>query len=238
MHECWKPIVACLALAALLVAPGCGGGDSGETPKAPEASIGGPGSQANPVAESPEATTTGAAKEPASDPLHPTVQIATSLGTITVRLDAEKAPLTVDNFLTYVHDGYYDGTIVHQVLKDFPQVVLAGGYTADLSEKQARPPIRNEAQNGLKNVRGTIAMAREANAIDSATCHFFINASDNDVLDYKEQTLEGYGYCVFGQVIEGMEIVDQIAAQEVHDTDEFERIPVETVMINSIRQSR
>jgi len=128
MHACWKPMVACLAVVVLLVAPGCGGGEDGaQAPKAPTGSIAGPGSQAEPAAEPSAAAPEQAPSEPANDPLHPVVQIETTLGNITLRLDAEKAPLTVDNFLSYVHAGHYDGTIVHQVLKDFPQVVLAGG---------------------------------------------------------------------------------------------------------------
>ena len=120
-------------------------------------------------------------QKPASDPLHPVVVIETSLGNITVRLDAEKAPLTVDNFLSYVGAGQYDQTIVHQVYKG--QGFLAGGYGTNLVEKPGRTPVRNEAHNGLKNRRGTIAMVRLPDAIDSATCQFFINVADNPALD-------------------------------------------------------
>ena len=157
-----------------------------------------------------------AAQKPPSDPQHPVVLIETSLGNITVRLDAEKAPLTVDNFLSYVNAGHYDQTIVHQVYKG--QGFLAGGYGTNLVEKPGRTPIRNEAHNGLKNRRGTIAMVRLPDAIDSATCQFFINVADNPALDYKDRTPEGYGYCVFGKVTDGMDVVDKIGNAQVHDT--------------------
>ena len=170
------------------------------------------------------------------DPQHPIYEIETSLGKITVRLDAEKAPLTVDNFRNYAVRGHYDLTIFHQVLQGSVQIVLGGGYTADLKEKSTLTPIRNEAHNGLKNRRGTIAMARRANDEDSATCQFFFNVADNDVLNFKTRTADGYGYCVFGEVTEGMELVDKIAKQPVHDVNKFPSLPVETVAIKSIRQ--
>jgi len=166
------------------------------------------------------------------------VVIDTSLGKITVRLEKEKASLTVDNFLAYVDSGHYDQTIFHQVIKDHPKIILGGAFTPELSEKKARTPIYNEARNGLKNRRGTIAMARQADAIDSVTCYFFINLTDNEMLDYKDETLEGYGYCVFGEITEGLDVADKIATVQVHDIDQFERIPVETVLIRSIRQIR
>ena len=153
-----------------------------------------------------------------------------------MRLDAEKAPLTVENFRNYVARGHYDLTIFHQVIKGPPQIVLGGGYTADLKEKTPLTPIRNEAHNGLKNHRGTIAMARRANDEDSATCQFFINIADNDALNFKSRTHEGYGYCVFGEVTEGMDVLDRIAKAPVHDSDKFVNLPVETVVIKSIRQ--
>ena len=179
-----------------------------------------------------------ASRIPRTDPLHPTVVIDTSLGGITVRLDAGKAPQTVENFLTYVDSGHYDQTIFHQVIKDYPKVVLGGAFTQQMSEKKASTPIYNEARNGPKNRRGTIAMARQADAVHSATCYFFINLTDNEMLDYKDETPEGYGYCVFGTITQGLDVADKIAAVEVHDTEQFERIPVQTVMIRSIRRAR
>jgi len=171
------------------------------------------------------------------DPLHPVYEVDTSLGKFSVRLDGEKAPLTVDNFRNYVGRGHYDQTIFHQVLKDPVRVVLGGGYMADLKEKPPLTPIRNEAHNGLKNRRGTIAMARRLNDEDSATCQFFINIADNDVLNFKARTAEGYGYCVFGEVTDGMkDVVERIANVTIHNIDKFQGIPVETVVIRSIRQ--
>ena len=162
--------------------------------------------------------------------------IETSLGKIKVQLNVERAPLTVDNFLFYVNSGYYDRTIVHQVYKG--QGIMAGGYGENLLEKPARTPIRNEASNGLKNRRGTIAMVRSPDGIDSATCQFFINVADNPALDYRDRTPAGYGYCVFGEVIEGMDVVDRINDAPVHDMPDFERTPVEPVIVASVRQIR
>jgi cyclophilin family peptidyl-prolyl cis-trans isomerase len=228
MHLKIKPILALLAIMTLLAATGCGN-QSAET-AGTQPGVKGAGEDARGDADS--------GGQAPGDPLHPVVLIQTSLGNITVELDAEKSPLTVDNFLSYVDSGHYDNTIVHQVLNEIPKVVIAGAYTPELEEKKAQTPIRNEARNGLKNVRGTIAMARQPDAVDSATCHFFFNLADNDVLDHKDSTLDGYGYCVFGKVIEGMDVVDRIGAVDVHDTDEFARIPVQTVSIKSIRRVR
>ena len=170
------------------------------------------------------------------DPQHPIYEFETSQGRFLVRLDAEKAPLTVDNFRNYVARGHYDLTIFHQVLKGSLQIVLGGGYTADLKEKATLTPIRNEAHNGLKNHRGTIAMARRPNDEDSASGQFFINIADNDALNFKSRTPEGYGYCVFGEVTEGMDVLDRIAKSPVHNVDKFKDLPVETVVIKSVRQ--
>lgn len=231
-----KSIVTCFSMVMLLAAAGCGGG--GEDSPATPAAIGGPdGGKATTAADSSPSFPQPAGR-PTTDPLHPVVEIETSLGNITVQLDAERAPLTVDNFLSYVDSGHYQGTIFHQVIKDYPKVVLCGAFTQDLAEKKALTSVRNEADNGLKNQRATIAMARQADAIDSATCHFFLNLDDNEVLDHQDRTLEGYGYCVFGKVTDGMDVVDKIGGSEVRDTGEFEQIPVRTVMIKSIRRLR
>jgi cyclophilin family peptidyl-prolyl cis-trans isomerase len=228
MRFCPTFIVALLAVAVLLLAAGCGG--DGEAP-AP-AAIDGAGDS------SPTGAGGSASAQPIADPKHPIVVIDTSLGSITVRLDKENAPLTVDNFLAYIDRGHYDQTIFHQVIKDYPKVIIAGAFTSELSEKQARTPIYNEAHNGLKNRRGTIAMARQLDAIHSATCYFFLNLTDNELLDHKDRTVEGYGYCVFGEITDGLEVADKIAECEVHDVDQFERIPVETVLVRSIRRIR
>ncbi len=165
----------------------------------------------------------------------------TTAGKITVRLDAEKAPLTVDNFCNYAAHGHYDSTIFHQVLKKPVQIVLGGVYTADLKDKRPASgcpstPIRNEADNGLKNTRGTIAMLRRGDDEDSATCQFFFNISDNDALNFKARTPQGYGYCVFGEVTDGMEVLDRIAKCPVHAAGNHPDVPDEMVAIKSVRQ--
>jgi cyclophilin family peptidyl-prolyl cis-trans isomerase len=188
----------------------------------------------------PAATAVAEPDEAKPDPevQHPVFAIDTTAGKITVRLDSEKAPLTVDNFRTYALHGRYDQTIFHQVFSTPIQIVLGGVYTADLKERTPSTPIRNEADNGLKNRRGTIAMARRADDEDSATCQFFFNISDNDSLNFKARTAAGYGYCVFGEVTEGMDVLDHIAKSPVHDAGSHGHMPVETVAIRSIRQIR
>jgi cyclophilin family peptidyl-prolyl cis-trans isomerase len=163
--------------------------------------------------------------------------IETSQGDITVQLDAEKADITVDNFLSHVEKGHYDQTIFHQVLENY--VILGGGYSVEFSEKPCETTIYNQADNGLNNLRGTIAMARNPQIIDSATCQFFINVADNPQLDYQsDDSADTYGYCVFGKVVGGIEVVDAISQVQVQDADQFERTPVERVVIRSIRRIR
>jgi peptidyl-prolyl cis-trans isomerase A (cyclophilin A) len=178
------------------------------------------------------------AKQPVKPPpnLKPEVVITTSLGEIKVRLDAEKAPVTVENFLAnYVDAGFYDETIFHYVDKE--SLAAAGGYTEDLEPKEAGAQILNEAANGLKNVRGTIAMARLPEYSKSATSQFFFNLVDNPGLDHKsDETEEDYGYCVFGQVIDGLDVLDKIAEAEVRDAEDFPKVPVQAVRIESIRR--
>ena len=230
MQPLRKSILALFVLIPVLALAGCQKG--GDSPQ-PTAAVNGPGGE---KAEFCRAATGAPPVKSDQDPQHPMYEFETSQGKFIVRLDAEKAPLTVDNFRNYVARGHYDLTIFHQVLKGSLQIMLGGGYTADLKEKATLTPIRNEAHNGLKNRRGTIAMARRANDEDSATCQFFINVADNNVLNFKSRTPEGYGYCVFGEVTEGMDVVDRIAKAPVHDTDKFAGLPVETVVIKSIRQ--
>ena len=155
-----------------------------------------------------------------------------------VRLDEDKAPITVDNFRNYVERKFYNGTIFHQILKSPFQLVVAGGYTADLTEKKSLVPIRNEAHKGMKNRRGTIAMARGADNENSATCQFFINLADNSSLDFKARTQQGYGYCVFGEVISGLEVIDSIAQSPVHDDNasKLNGVPNEAVVIRTVEQ--
>lgn len=138
---------------------------------------------------------------------NPRVAMTTSAGTIVLELDSAKAPATVANFLQYVKDGHYDGTIFHRVIDGF--MIQGGGYTSDYAEKKTRAPIKNEADNGLKNDRGTIAMARTSDP-HSATAQFFINVADNSFLNYSAPNPRGWGYAVFGKVVEGMDVVDKI----------------------------
>jgi peptidyl-prolyl cis-trans isomerase B (cyclophilin B) len=159
---------------------------------------------------------------------NPQVRLETNKGVIILELDAEAAPATVENFIGYVQDGFYDGTIFHRVIKGF--MIQGGGFTADMNQKSTKDPIQNEADNGLKNNRGTIAMAR-TNDPHSATAQFFINSVDNAFLNHKAKTMQGWGYCVFGKVIEGLETVDAIEAVKTTTKSPFQDVPVESVII-------
>jgi peptidyl-prolyl cis-trans isomerase A (cyclophilin A) len=160
----------------------------------------------------------------------PVVAIKTSMGTIVVQLDAAQAPLSTANFLDYVDKKFYDGTVFHRVIPDF--MIQGGGFTADLTEKPAGAPIKNEGTNGLKNLRGTIAMARTSDP-DSATSQFYINVVDNGALDATPDTP---GYAVFGKVISGMEVVDKIVHVPTTTQGMNENVPVSPVTIISIRR--
>lgn len=159
---------------------------------------------------------------------NPLVLLKTSLGDITIELDQEKAPITTENFLRYVDEGFYNDTIFHRVIPKF--MIQGGGMTEDMLPKQPHKPIRNEANNGLKNERGTIAMARTQD-IDSATCQFFINLVDNPYLDHQAETAAGFGYAVFGRVVSGMETVDAIGKVKTSRSGYHENVPVEPVFI-------
>ena len=161
----------------------------------------------------------------------PKVLMKTSKGDIKIELNASKAPITVENFLNYVESGFYEGTIFHRVIKGF--MIQGGGLTADLAEKPTNAPIKNEATSGLKNKRGTIAMAR-TDIIDSATSQFFINHADNYFLDHKDNSQDGYGYAVFGKVIKGMNVVDAIANVRTGTQGDYEDVPRETITIISV----
>jgi cyclophilin family peptidyl-prolyl cis-trans isomerase len=158
------------------------------------------------------------------------IEFKTSKGTFTVQLFDKQAPISVENFLKYVDDGYFDGTIFHRVIAGF--MIQGGGLTADLENKPGREPIKNEASNGLKNKRGTLAMAR-TNDINSATSQFFINLVDNDFLDHKPGN---YGYAVFGRIDSGMEVVDAIAAVKTGTKGRYQDVPAQTVTIESARR--
>ena len=155
----------------------------------------------------------------------PTVSLETSMGTIKLELDQDKAPLSVANFVDYVRAGHYDGTIFHRVIPNF--MVQGGGMTPSMKEKAVRPPVKNEAKNGLRNVRGSVSMARTS-APDSATSQFFINVKDNAMLDYG---VGGAGYAVFGRVVEGMEVVDRIVAASTTTKGPHQNVPIEPILI-------
>ena len=156
------------------------------------------------------------------------VTLHTSMGDISLELDAEKAPKTVANFLQYARDGFYDGTIFHRVINNF--MIQGGGMTADMAQKQTRAPVDNEANNGLKNKTGTVAMAR-TNDPHSATAQFFINVSDNGFLDHTAPTAQGWGYAVFGRVTAGMDVVEKIKAVATGNKGFHQDVPKEDVVI-------
>ncbi len=159
---------------------------------------------------------------------HPKVLLETTKGRIVVELYPEKAPKTVENFLTYVKEGFYDGTVFHRVIPNF--MIQGGGMTVDLQQKTTHAPIPNEADNGLENDRGTIAMARTSDP-DSTTAQFFINLVDNDFLNFRNKTPQGWGYAVFGKVTEGMDVVDAIAKVQTGRKGPYSDVPVEPVVI-------
>jgi cyclophilin family peptidyl-prolyl cis-trans isomerase len=239
-------VVLLIPATVLLVFAGCGAGDS----EPPAASIGSPvestsadateGFQS--VPEPVQVLAGGASTETPAQPskanTHPEVVISTNHGEIRVELNAEKAPLTTDNFLAnYVERDFYSGTVFHYVDQGF--MIAGGGYTEDLKPKETRAYLKNEADNGLKNLLGTIAMARQPDLADSATSQFFINLANNPSLDHEDsESAEKAGYCVFGRVVKGMDVVEKIAQVPVSDKGDFLKTPVEPVVINSIELIR
>lgn len=161
------------------------------------------------------------------------VVMETSLGDVEIELEDAKAPVTVKNFLSYVDESFYDGTVFHRVIPNF--MVQGGGFTAAMEQKPTKKPIKNEADNGLKNLRGTIAMARTM-IVDSATAQFFINSVDNGFLDFKAPNPRGYGYAVFGTVISGMDVIDKISAVETTFKGGMQDVPRTPVVIKTIRR--
>lgn len=157
-----------------------------------------------------------------------TVVLTTNKGVIKIKLDADKAPETVKNFLVYVNEGFYNGTIFHRVIPGF--MIQGGGFGTDFVQKKTHDPIKNEAANGLKNKKYSIAMARTSDP-GSATAQFFINVKDNGFLDYTAPTSSGYGYAVFGEVVEGQDIVDAIAVVPTGNKNGYADVPVDTVII-------
>ena len=156
------------------------------------------------------------------------VKLTTTHGAITLELDAKKAPLTVENFISYVKSGHYDGTIFHRVIEDF--MIQGGGMDKDMNEKPTRPPVKNEANNRLSNLFGTIAMARTSDP-HSASTQFFINSTDNAFLDFSKETDDGWGYCVFGKVIDGLDVVEQIEETDTTSRKGYQDVPVDVIII-------
>ena len=159
------------------------------------------------------------------------VKMDTNQGTIILELDADKAPTTVKNFITYANEGFYDGTIFHRVISNF--MIQGGGFTEDMSQKTTHDPIKNEANNGLKNSNGTIAMARTGDP-HSATAQFFINVKDNDFLNFSSETPQGWGYAVFGKVTEGMDVVNKIKDTSTSTNGPYQDVPIEAIIIEKV----
>lgn len=163
---------------------------------------------------------------------HPVVVLTTSEGIIKIELYPDKAPVTVKNFLAYANERFYDGTIFHRVIPKF--MIQGGGFSSDMQEKETHSAIVNEAGNGLKNDEGTVAMAR-TNAVNSATAQFFINVGNNGFLDHRDESVPGFGYAVFGKVVEGMDVVHKIENVPTQTVGPFQNVPVTSVIIKSAR---
>jgi peptidyl-prolyl cis-trans isomerase B (cyclophilin B) len=162
------------------------------------------------------------------------IKLKTNHGTITLELNAEKAPITVENFIQYAKDGFYDGTIFHRVIDGF--MIQGGGMMPGMVEKQSRDSIKNEADNGLSNVAGSIAMARTSDP-DSASAQFFINVKDNSFLNFRSATPDGWGYCVFGQITDGMDVVEKIKKVATSTSGHHQDVPVDDVVLESVEIS-
>jgi peptidyl-prolyl cis-trans isomerase B (cyclophilin B) len=234
-----------LAVLALVVAcwlTGCGGGSQDDSAASTQAALGGTGT----VAAATSITSKEAKpKPPRPKPVDPVVVLHTSAGDIRIQLFREKAPQTVDNFLqNYAQRQFYEGTIFHHV--EAGSMIIGGGYTSDLTPKETRSPVYNESQNGLKNTRGMVAMIRDPANTHSATSQFFINLADNATLDFQSNRAaedgtvpdEDWGFCVFGQVLAGLDIADGISRAEVAASGDFARLPAQPVVITSIEQVR
>ncbi len=159
------------------------------------------------------------------------ITLKTNHGEIKLELDFENTPVTAENFATYAREGFYEGTIFHRVINDF--MIQGGGFSADMQAKKAHAPIKNEADKGGKNLRGTVAMARTS-IPDSASSQFFINLKDNDFLNHRSKDVNGWGYCVFGKVREGMDVVDKIKAVATTSKEGYDDMPVEDVVIEQV----
>jgi len=172
----------------------------------------------------------GMAAQVEAAPDNPRVRLKTGLGDVVIELYPDKAPASVANFLAYVSEGFFKGTVFHRVIPGF--MIQGGGLTAGMQQKPTRAPVKNEAANGLKNDRGTLAMARTMDP-DSATAQFFINVADNAFLNHRSPTPDGYGYAVFGRVVEGMDVVDKIVAVPTTTVGPYQNVPRQPVVIES-----
>ena len=219
-----------LAALALVLSWGCGGGDSATEGAGSEPE----GAAATPPESGPDAEPAsadgGTGEEDLVTPGVPVVLMRTSAGDLRIELYPEDAPETVGNFLEYVEDGFYDGTIFHRVVRGF--VIQGGGFTAEMDEKETRSPISNEAQNGLLNLRGTLSMARTMDP-HSASSQFFVNTRDNPMLDHSSPTPRGWGYAVFGKIVSGMEAVDRIEASPVVSRAGHNDVPATPIVIEA-----
>lgn len=237
------PVGLIFAAVVTVAAIGCSKGDSAGVPASIEAS--GEGAQTTGegapkvtttvnVGDSPFAASERAASAAAARDMHPSVVFKTSLGDVTVKLDGEKAPLTVDNFLNnYVRHGYYTNTIFHYVAPG--TMIVGGGYDAENNLKPTRPEIQNEADNGLSNKRGTLAMARAADFAHSANSQFFFNLSDNTQFDHQDrESADTFGYCVFGEVTKGMDVLEKISGTTTREAEISPQLPVQPVIIQSV----
>ena len=239
------PLIVVLAIAAALMGPGCSTkDDTRESPEALAPAAEGEVRELTAPASAPKATQPAApaatsttrenymSEAAGQEAKNPVVIIETSMGTIEAELWADKAPVTVANFLMYVDEGFYDGLIFHRVIDGF--MIQGGGFTPDMKKKATHADIKNEAAAELRNVRGTLAMARSGK-IHSASSQFFINLVNNSSLDHKDETSRGFGYCAFGKVLDGMGVVDKIAKVKTH-WQRYDDVPVEPVVIRSIRR--
>lgn len=224
-------VVSLIAVTMILFLLGCGG-------DAPTASVSSDGDGGSAKSDSDGKAKSKKLTKPKSKSSsgQTIVAVETNMGTFEITLNPEKSPLTVDNFLyNYVQRGGYDDTIVHYCSSDF---FIAGGHKSNLTEIPSRAPIRNESDNGLKNVKRTVAMSHTQDYPHSGTSHFFININDNDYFDYDESAEEDekWGYAVFGKVTDGWDVVERIAQAKTHDSGDFTSTPVEPIVIKTIRQ--
>ena len=224
-------LIALLMLAALAL--GCSSSGE-EEPAAEDMSAAETAPDPEETAPSPEEESAEETAEDLTDVSsgYPVIEMSTSMGMIKLELYPDKAPTTVENFLTYVRDGFFDGTIFHRVVPGF--VIQGGGFTADMTEKETRSPIMNEADNGLRNDRYTICMAR-TNDPHSATSQFFINTKNNDMLNYRSKDVSGWGYAVFGKVTVGTDVIDAIEKVQTSSSGDYSDVPVDAVVIESAR---